>query len=487
MSAFFRSARLPLGVLAVLALALLSANPSAGAGPALAVPVNSVPPKPDYPNLCAPAGVDDSTTCLRLTLAAIDAARAREHLGPMRIPVDFGQLTVPEQLLLVVNDERTDRGLVPFTGLTMTLDRLSLRGADGSRLPPDPGSGYGPVDAEWLGDVDNALDADYQWMYDDGPGSGLPGCSSSHRAACWVDRGIVLDRFGGAKDLVMGAALDPTGDTTPGDRGGTSLAAVLAAARRPAGPVVYSWVEATAEMEQGMLTPLSSLGPNVSDTGVPDPATNVAPEPDYFSICAQSGIDNSARCTEATLAALNRARALEGVAPMVLPPDYAQLTVPEQLFVVINLERIGRGLSPFAGLSAPLDANARAGAAAANDPPDLGGAYLLVDGEWAGGSVNALDAVYGWMYDDGPGSGNLDCPRAGAPGCWGHRHGILDDFGSGERLIAGAALEATADTHRGDRGGTSMAVTLAVAGRPQRLVFTWAEVLASMPPSIAPG
>jgi hypothetical protein len=172
---------------------------------------------------------------------------------------------------------------------------------------------------------------------------------------------------------------------------------------------------------------------------------------------------------------------------MVLPPDYAQLTVPEQLFVVINLERIGRGLSPFAGLSAPLDANARAGAAAANDPPDLGGAYLLVDGEWAGGSVNALDAVYGWMYDDGPGSGNLDCPRGGAPGCWGHRHGILDDFGSGERLIAGAALEATADTHRGDRGGTSMAVTLAVAGRPQRLVFTWAEVLASMPPSIAPG
>jgi hypothetical protein len=457
------------------------AQPAAAGGSALSDPPNSVRPEPNYPDLCAPAGVDDSTTCLRLTLAAIDSARAREHLGPMRIPADFGLLSVAEQLLVVVDDERVDRGLVPIAGISAALDRLATKGADRSRLPASPGGRFGPSDAEWLGDIDNGLDADYQWMYNDGPGSGLPGCSAEHRGGCWVDRGIVLDRFGGAKHLVMGAAFDPTGDTTPGDRGGTSLAALLAAESPPLSPFVYSWAEAMSALHQGTLSPLAALGRDTSDTGIPDPPTNVGPQPDYFDICAQSGIDTSTRCTAATLAALDHARALEGVGPMVLPTDFAQLTVPEQLFVVINLERVDRGLAPFVGLTAGLDGNARKGADAANDPPPLGDAYLLVDGEWAGGSVNALDAVYGWMYDDGAGSGNLDCPRAGAPGCWGHRHGILDDFGVGDRLVAGAAFEPAADNHRGDRGGTSMAVTLAVANRPQRLVFTWAEVVASLP------
>ena len=69
------------------------------------------------------------------------------------------------------------------------------------------------------------------------------------------------------------------------------------------------------------------------------------------------------------------------------------------------------------------------------------------------------------MYDDGF-DGNLDCTRLGAPGCWGHRKGILDDFGSGANLVMGAAVVPAGDTHRGDRGGTSMAVTLAVADSP---------------------
>ena len=88
--------------------------------------------------------------------------------------------------------------------------------------------------------------------------------------------------------------------------------------------------------------------------------------------------------------------------------------------------------------------------------------------EWAGGSANALDAVYGWMYDDGFDSGNLDCEHRGAPGCWGHRKGILDDFGSGTNLEMGAAVDTSGDTHNGDAGGTSMAVTLAVAAAPAR-------------------
>jgi hypothetical protein len=88
------------------------------------------------------------------------------------------------------------------------------------------------------------------------------------------------------------------------------------------------------------------------------------------------------------------------------------------------------------------------------------------------------------MYDDGYESGNLDCAHRGAAGCWGHRKGILDDFGSGPNLVMGAAFDARGDTHRGDARGTSMAVTLAVAGAPVRgYVFSWAQVV----PGLAPG
>ena len=151
---------------------------------------------------------------------------------------------------------------------------------------------------------------------------------------------------------------------------------------------------------------------------------------------------------------------------MVLPLGFGHLTVPEQLFVAVNLERVDRGLAPFVGLTAALNHNAQRGADDANDPPDPGRDYALDDAEWAGGSSNGLDAVYGWMYDDGYDSGNLDCMRRDASGCWGHRKGILDDFGSGANLVMGAAVDITGDTHSGDNGGTSMAVTLAVADAP---------------------
>ena len=206
------------------------------------------------------------------------------------------------------------------------------------------------------------------------------------------------------------------------------------------------------------------------------------PVPDYTRVCA-TGLDDSPACIAAALAAVNHAHSLEGVRPMVLPSGFAQMSVPDQLFVVVNLERVDRGLSPFRGLTAALDQNAQRGADSANDPPDPGQAYVLDDAEWAGGSSNGLDADYGWMYDDGFDSGNLDCLRRGAAGCWGHRKGILDDFGSGANLVMGAAVNTKGDTHQGDAGGTSMAVTLAVADAPARsLTFTWAQVLAATPP-----
>ncbi|HEX3334690.1 MAG TPA: hypothetical protein VHS57_10125 [Acidimicrobiales bacterium] len=465
-----------LAAFAMLTLAGCSTAPSANG---LADPARSIYPTPNYPNVCAPIGADTSSTCLRITLQAVDAARAREGMRPMALPADFPQLSVPEQLFVAIDRERVDRGLTPFAALTAALDANAQRGASTAGLPPRPGRSYGAVNTEWIGAVDNGLDADYQWMYDDGPDSGVPGCTASHTSNCWADRRIVLSRLGG-RGLVMGVGFAPSSDTSSGDQGGSSLAATLAVDASRPGPGVYTWRDALAATRHGTLRPLRAIPATDSDTGIPDPRQNVAPLPDYTRVCAGNGVDDSPSCIGATLAAVNHAHALEGVRPMVLPAGFARLSVPDQLFVAINLERVDRGLPPFGGLTAALNDNAQRGAKDANDPPDPGAFYALDDAEWAGGSSNGLDAVYGWMYDDGYASGNLDCLHRSDAGCWGHRKGILDDFGSGPNLVMGAAMDASGDTHNGDSGGTSMAVTLAVAGAPVRsYTYSWAQALAA--------
>jgi hypothetical protein len=399
----------------------------------------------------------------------------------MVLPADFPQLSVPDQLFVAIDRERVDRGLSPFTGLTTQLNADAQRGASSDNLPPRPGHLYHVADTEWISAVDNGLDADYQWMYDDGPDSGLPGCSAKHPSNCWADRRIVLHRLG-SRHLVMGAAFDPSADTSSGDRGGSSLAAALAVDPTRPGSYVYTWQDAQTAMRHGILRPLRSIPASDSDTGIRDPKDNVDPVPDYTRACAPNGVDDSARCIDATLEAINHAHALEGVRPMVLPAGFAELSIPDQLFVAVNLERVDRGLPPFGGLIAGLNENAQRGANDANDPPDPGQAYVLDDAEWAGGSSNGLDAVYGWMYDDGFNSGNLDCEHRSDAGCWGHRKGILDDFGSGSNLVMGAAIDASGDSHSGDHGGTSMAVTLAVAGAPTAsYTYSWAQAIAAIP------
>jgi hypothetical protein len=58
-------------------------------------------------------------------------------------------------------------------------------------------------------------------------------------------------------------------------------------------------------------------------------------------------------------------------------------------------------------------------------------------GNWAGGDSSTLEADFDWMYDDGLGSGNLDCTPADQSGCWGHRHDTVYPFDP--LLLMGAA------------------------------------------------
>lgn len=125
------------------------------------------------------------------------------------------------------------------------------------------------------------------------------------------------------------------------------------------------------------------------------------------------------------LAAIDRARAAEGVRPLHLPARFQTLSIPAQLLVLANAERVDRGLRRIVGLTRNLDRSALAGARTDADPvpdPFYGTAY---GSNWAGGFASTLAADFMWMYDDGAGSPNIDCRHAGQSGCWGHRRNIL--------------------------------------------------------------
>src|SRR5579862_1464252 len=271
---------------AALLLAACTSSSAHGRGAALAVPDprHDVPAQPDYTQACAPSGLDSSDTCIEVALQAIDNARLAEGLKPMELPSDFARLPVAEQVFVAINAERADRGLPVFTGVSAELVGVAQLGAQAARLPPRPGAGYVGAVSEWIGEIANGLDADYEWMYDDGPGSGIASCPRGGGSGCWADRHNILRDFGDGP-LVMGPALAPTADTGE-DAGGPSLALEMAASRGSPGALTYTWADALADIGAGALRPRSAPPPNESSTGIPDPPKSVPPKPDFTLACA---------------------------------------------------------------------------------------------------------------------------------------------------------------------------------------------------------
>ncbi|MGO9343453.1 MAG: hypothetical protein ACLP6E_13200 [Acidimicrobiales bacterium] len=201
-----------------------------------------------------------------------------------------------------------------------------------------------------------------------------------------------------------------------------------------------------------------------------NPAQNLSPDPDIFDYCSGSAIDISARCEAASLEAIDHGRSAEGLGPMVLPTNWSALSPAEQLFVATNLERTVRGLRPFEGMSTVLDAAAMGGADANTDATPPGGfpaSYWTSN--WAGGVGSPLEAVYLWMYDDGPGSPNVDCQGGNTSGCWGHRDDILAPFTCSPCVMGSAVSTA----YQGQPSWAELMVD--TAGSPA-LAFSWSDV-----------
>ena len=232
------------------------------------------------------------------------------------------------------------------------------------------------------------------------------------------------------------------------------------------------------------LTPLADFAGHTTQTpgSVSNPSANVAPNPNYDH-CTASGLCGevqpcytasfapaftSAACEQEELEAIDNARAKEGVGPMYLPSNFNSLSGDEQLLVVIDLERVDRGLAPLAGIVASLDSVAQQGTHVNGQPagtfedPAFPAGFSVAPGTAiayrcqssgsgsyscnssgnpgasvaAGGQISALDADYGWMYDDGYGGSNLDCETPASQGCWSHRENILGAYPTSTQFVS---------------------------------------------------
>jgi hypothetical protein len=172
-----------------------------------------------------------------------------------------------------------------------------------------------------------------------------------------------------------------------------------------------------------------------------DPAANFQ-MPYIPQLCwnPPTGDPTGAACLDWSVGVLDQARTSLGLPAYVVPQDFDSLSPAQQLFILTNSDRALYGLDPIPGLTDALDQNAASGVQANADPWPTGSDWMAYTSNWAGGYVNAVLAYEGWMYDDGPGSGNQDCTSTNPSGCWGHRHDVLWNFdGSGGATAMGAA------------------------------------------------
>jgi hypothetical protein len=218
------------------------------------------------------------------------------------------------------------------------------------------------------------------------------------------------------------------------------------------------------------------------------------------SPCYPNGVlryNASRACIGLVLRAVNSAQAAEHLHRFTLPSNYFHLSATRQMFVLVNLERESHGVPLLVGLSPYLSAAATRGARRAKDPPfrtsygpvqiwlPPGGGTYRYGGVWAGNTVNAASALFGWFYDDGWGGRshtlNVACTGPTSSGCWSHRDELLGEWSgtSCTDCVAGAGYASPAA--RRVKESFDFLIVRPVQF-PTPLVFTWnRDVLPYLP------
>ena len=211
-------------------------------------PSASISPVPAFESTCLADGAL-SAPCFASTLQATDTARGREGLGPLNLPGNYSALTPAEQLFVLADSERVDRGLPPAVGLVAEFDQdaqaAAVANTDPSPTIVPPGIGILRWASNW-GENAGALGSNYNWMYDDGPGSGNLACGGGG-GGCWGHRDNILGfsasqlaASGGTLVMGAGEASPPAAAPWMSD---AELFAVIT--QNPA-YYIYTWGQAVA-------------------------------------------------------------------------------------------------------------------------------------------------------------------------------------------------------------------------------------------------
>jgi hypothetical protein len=204
----------------------------------------------------------------------------------------------------------------------------------------------------------------------------------------------------------------------------------------------------------------------------PDPAHNF-PIGNLPLACGSA--PHSAVCVNAAVYWLDRARASLHQGPYKLPARFASLSPAKQAFILTNLDRLQYGLPAIPGLTSELDGFAVSGVLHDEDPFSTDPSFPETASNWAGPLPNMPAAYEAWMYNDGPGSPNLDCTPSNHTGCWGHRHDVLMNLGN----LGPAAMGAAAGRDSQGQVGYAMILGEGTNSYSPDYYYTWAEATAA--------
>jgi YVTN family beta-propeller protein len=177
-------------------------------------PGSSIPPSPDFRLSCG-VPLDSSSACTSKVIQATNNARAKEGLGPIHLPANLSSLSYAAQFLVIVNQERGDRGLGPLWGTVASLNSAATTAA-ANQVPPtiDGIAGYSAA-YSWASEhgigFPNPLALNYAQMYADGTGGMNEGCTTGSEAACWAHRALILDTWTFYPTLGFGEATVTSG------------------------------------------------------------------------------------------------------------------------------------------------------------------------------------------------------------------------------------------------------------------------------------
>ena len=224
-------------------------------------PSKSLSPTPNflYGGSCKESALDDSGTCNTDVVKAINDARSTlESMPAFSVNLSaFEAMTVPQQIFVATNLERTDRGLTPVVGLTTQLDNVAQTGAADNTDPNlssstlSGGASVTSWGSIWAGGTANPLGSDYYWMYDDGTSSPNGECTTGSESACWGHRNVILGTFTSSgcsqPEQYMG-----TGYTASGSSYGPAFAGIVVGACGPTPTdVVFTWAQAEQDLKGG--------------------------------------------------------------------------------------------------------------------------------------------------------------------------------------------------------------------------------------------